>query len=229
MYTALIKPGGGNLGIRILLVDNHRIVREGIRTLLEKNADLRVVGEAGNGEEAIHLTRELLPDVILMDITMPDLNGVEATLAILKNSPAAKIIGLSVHCDKRFASEMFKAGAKGYLTKDCAFEELIKAIRTVIAGRIYLSAAIAENVIGSFVASHSDSDALITPRLSARERIVLQLISEGKSTKEIAGELNLSIKTIETYRLKLMNKLGITNLAGLVKYAIREGLTSVEK
>ncbi|MGO9377142.1 MAG: response regulator [Dissulfurispiraceae bacterium] len=217
------------MGIRILLADDHRIVREGIRTLLEKQADLQVVGEACTGRETIELTRELLPDIILLDITMPELNGIEATRHILEENPAVKVIGLSVHCDKRFALDMFMVGASGYLTKDCAFEELTKAIRAVMAGRVYVSAAITENVMGSFVTSHADDDSLKLPRLSAKERLVLQLISEGKSTKDVAHELDLSIKTIETYRLKIMNKLGITNVAGLVKYAIREGLTSVEK
>jgi DNA-binding NarL/FixJ family response regulator len=184
--------------MRIIAVDNHRIVREGIKTLLEKQADIQVVGEARNGEETIALTRELSPDVVLMDITMPDLNGMEATRQILNAAnPAVKVIGLSVHGDKRFASEMFMAGACGYLTKDCAFEELTQAIITVMAGQIYLSAAIAENVIGAFIASSSYRDDLRIPRLSAKEPLVLQYISEGKFTKDIAGELNSSIKTVE--------------------------------
>jgi two-component system, NarL family, response regulator NreC len=164
-----------------------------------------------------------------MDVTMPELDGIEATRQILEAAPGVKIIGLSVHCDKRFASEMFMVGASGYLTKDCTFEELIEAIRTVIAGQIYLSAAITENVMGAFVASSSHSEDFKVPRLSAKERLVLQLISEGKSTKDIAGELNLSIKTVETYRSQIINKLVISNVTGLVKYAIREGLTSADK
>jgi DNA-binding NarL/FixJ family response regulator len=187
------------------------------------------VGEANNGWESIKLTRELSPDVAILDVTMPDLNGVEATRQLLNENPKIKVIGLSVHADKGIASEMFMAGASGYLTKECAFEELVQAIRSVMAGQKYLSDAITESVIGEFLESHSYSDGLKVPRLSARERLVLQFISEGKSTKDIAGELNLSIKTVETHRLKIMNKLGITNVAGLVKYAIREGLTSLEK
>jgi DNA-binding NarL/FixJ family response regulator len=217
------------LGIRILLADNHRIVREGIRTLLEKYADLQVVGEANNGWEAIQLTRELSPDIAILDVTMRDLNGVEATRQILKARPKIKVIGLSVHSDMGIVTEMFVAGASGYLTKECAFEELVKAIRRVMAGQIYLSTEIADSVIRNFVGAYSYGDDLKVPRLSAKERMVLQFISEGKSTKDIAGELNLSIKTVETHRLKVMNKLGITNVAGLVKYAIREGITSVEK
>ena len=188
-----------------------------------------MVGEANNGWESIKSTRELSPDVAILDVTMPDLNGVEATRQILSENPKVKVIGLSVHSDKGIASEMFMAGASGYLTKECAFEELVKAIRSVMAGQIYLSAEIADSVIRDFVGVNSYTDDLKFPRLSAKERMVLQFISEGKSTKDIAGELNLSIKTVETYRLKIMNKLGITNVAGLVKYAIREGLTSVEK
>ena len=188
-----------------------------------------MVGEASNGWESIELSRKLLPDVILLDITMPDLNGIEATRHILNENPHMKIIGLSVHPDNGIASEMFKAGASGYLTKDCAFEELTKAIRNVIAGQKYLCSVIKERVAAAFISAQSYRTGLTGPKLTPKERLVLQLIAEGKSTKDIAGELNLSIKTIETFRLKIMNKLGITNIAGLVKYAIREGLTSLEK
>jgi len=217
------------LSIRILLADDHRIVREGIRTLLEKHSDLQVVAEAGHGWEAIKLARELLPDVAILDVTMPELNGMEATRQILDENPAIKVIGLSVHIDKGIASEMFKAGASGYLTKECALEELVKAIRRVMTGQKYLSEAIAESVVGDFVELHSYSDGIKAPKLTVKERLILQFIAEGKSTKEIAGDLDLSIKTVETHRLRIMNKLGITNVAGLVKYAIREGLTPLEK
>ena len=217
------------MSIRILLADDHRIVREGIRTLLEKHSDLQVVAEAGHGWEAIKLARELLPDVAILDVTMPELNGMEATRQILDENPAIKVIGLSVHIDKGIASEMFKAGASGYLTKECALEELVKAIRRVMTGQKYLSEAIAESVVGDFVELHSYSDGIKAPKLTVKERLILQFIAEGKSTKEIAGDLDLSIKTVETHRLRIMNKLGITNVAGLVKYAIREGLTPLEK
>lgn len=215
--------------MRILLADDHRLVREGIRTLLEKHADLQVVGEACNGWESIKLAHELSPDLAILDVTMPDLNGIEATRQILNENPSIKVIGLSVHCDKGIASEMFIAGASGYLTKECALEELVEAIRLVMAGKKYLSETIAESVVGDFVQPNSYGDGIKTPKLTAKERLVLQFIAEGKSTKDIAGELDLSIKTVETHRLRIMNKLGITNVAGLVKYAIREGLTSIEK
>jgi len=217
------------LSIRILLADDHRIVREGIRTLLEKHSDLQVVAEAGHGWEAIKLARELLPDVAILDVTMPELNGMEAARQILDENPAIKVIGLSVHIDRGIASEMFKAGASGYLTKECALEELVKAIKRVMTGQKYLSEAIAESVVGDFVELHSYSDGTKGPKLTVKERLILQFIAEGKSTKEIAGDLDLSIKTVETHRLRIMNKLGITNVAGLVKYAIREGLTPLEK
>lgn len=213
--------------IRVLLADDHKIVRDGLRTLLEKHADIVVLGEAEDGREALQLTKKLSPDVVVMDIAMPDLNGIEATRQILSEYPGIRVVALSMHSDKRFVSEMLKAGASAYLLKDCAFEELITAIRTVIKGKIYLSPGIAGVVIEDYVSTDRKSESSVFSLLSDREREVLQLMAEGKSTKEVAAQLNVSIKTVETHRTNIMTKLDIHSIAELTKYAIREGLTSL--
>ncbi len=210
------------------MADDHRIVREGIRTLLERHPDLKVVGEVSNGIEAIEFARDLSPDVVVLDITMPEMNGSEATRQLIDENPNLKIIALSVHSDKDMVTEMLRAGASGYLTKECAFEELVQAIQQVVAGQKYLSMDIKERVAEDFISDYSRHDGNQRSLLAPKERLILQLIAEGNSTKEIAGQLELSIKTVETHRLRMMNKLGITNIAGLVKYAIREGLTTLD-
>jgi DNA-binding NarL/FixJ family response regulator len=216
------------MSIRILLVDDHRIIREGLRSLLENQPGMEVVGEAENGSNAIKLARELLPDAIIMDIAMADLNGVEATRQIVAVAPSVKVIALSVHSDKRFVVAMLKAGASGYLLKDCAFKELAHVIRAVRANRTYLSPEIAEVMIKDYVGLFPDMKLSVFSLLSPRERQVLQLLAEGKTTKEIALSLNVSVKTIETYRQQLMHKLNLHSVAELTKYAIREGITSLE-
>lgn len=213
--------------IKVLLADDHKIVRDGLRTLLEKHADIAVLGEAEDGREALHLTRKLSPDIVVMDIAMPELNGIEATRQILSDHPGVKIVALSMHSDKRFVSEMLKAGASAYLLKDCAFEELITAIRTVMKGKIYLSPGIAGVVLEDYIRKDSKKDSSVFSVLSDREREVLQLMAEGKTTKEVAAHLNVSIKTVETHRTNIMTKLDIHSIAELTKYAIREGLTSL--
>ncbi len=213
--------------LKILLADDHKIVRDGLRTLLEKHDDIMVAGEAEDGREALQLSRKLQPDVVVMDIAMPDLNGIEATRQILSEYPGIKIVALSMHSDKRFVSEMLKAGASAYLLKDCAFEELITAIRTIMKGKIYLSPGIAGVVIENYIKRDSAGEASVFSLLSEREREVLQLMSEGKSTKEVAAHLHVSIKTIETHRTNIMTKLDIHSVAELTKYAIREGLTTL--
>ena len=213
--------------IKVLLADDHKIVRDGLRNLLEKHADIAVLGEAEDGREALHLTRKLSPDIVVMDIAMPELNGIEATRQILSEYSGVKIVALSMHSDKRFVSEMLKAGASAYLLKDCAFEELITAIRTIMKGKIYLSPGIAGVVLADYIRSDRKADQTAFSQLTDREREVLQLMAEGKTTKEVAAHLNLSIKTVETHRMNIMTKLDIHSIAELTKYAIREGLTSL--
>jgi DNA-binding NarL/FixJ family response regulator len=213
--------------MKVLLADDHKIVRDGLRNLLEKHADIMVAGEAEDGREALHLARKLSPDVVVMDIAMPDLNGIEATRQILAELPDIKVVALSMHSDKRFVAEMLKAGASAYLLKDCAFEELITAIRTIMKDKIYLSPGIAGVVIEDYIRKDSRAESSVFSLLSDREREVLQLMAEGKTTKEMAAHLHVSIKTVETHRTNIMTKLNIHSIAELTKYAIREGLTSL--
>ncbi len=214
--------------IRILLVDDHKILRDGICSLLKEYPDMEVIGEAADGRTALRLAEELSPDLIIMDISMPDLNGIDATRRINTDHPNMKVIALSMHYDKQFVSEIFKAGASGYLLKDSAFEELEHAIRIVMQNKTYINPQIASLVVESLVSQPTAvSNRKAFSLLTEREREVLQLISEGKSTKEIASDLNISAKTIESHRRQVMGKLNIRNIAELTKYAIREGLTSI--
>jgi DNA-binding NarL/FixJ family response regulator len=216
------------MGTRILLADDHRIVRDGLRALLEKEPDIEVAGEAENGRTIVDMVRKIEADMVIMDVGMPDLNGIDATRQIASIAPAVKVIALSMHSDKRFVSEMLRAGASAYLLKDCAFEELSSAVRVVLAGQVYLSPQVASPLIRDYVSRLSLEDSSAFTRLTPREREVLQLLGEGKSVKLIASQLNISVKTVETHRQQLMHKLDIGNLADLIKYAIREGLTSLE-
>lgn len=212
----------------ILIVDDHKIVREGLHTLLEKLPGFKVIGEACNGTEAVELVSELQPHCIIMDISMPIMNGLEASRQILQTFPHQRIIALSMHADRRFVIEALKIGIKGYLLKDSAFEELHAAIKTVMNNQIYLSSTITDLVVRELV-QHSPHSAIPSAFavLSPREREILQLFAEGQSTKEIASHLNLSVKTVETHRKQVMDKLNIHSIAELTKYAIREGLTSL--
>ena len=212
---------------RILLVDDHKILRDGICSLVKGYDDMEVVGEAADGRTAIRLVQELSPDVVIMDISMPDLNGIDATRKIIADYPNVKIIALSMHYDKQFVSEIFKAGASGYLIKDSAFDELEHAVRIVMDGKTYINPQIASLVVESLVNQTTPSSRKAFSLLTEREREVLQLISEGKSTKQIATDLHVSSKTVESHRRQVMGKLNIRNVAELTKYAIREGLTSV--
>jgi DNA-binding NarL/FixJ family response regulator len=189
---------------------------------------MEVVAEAENGRAAARLAAEMAPDVIIMDVTMPDLNGVEATKQILSKSPDIKIIALSMHSDTLFVTEMLKSGAAGYLLKDCAFEELTRAIRTVVDGKTYLSPSISGVVVEDYLHRLSKVDFSNSDVLTDREREVLQLMAEGNSTKQIALRLHISTKTVETHRRQIMGKLDIHTVAELTKYAIRKGLTSLE-
>jgi two-component system response regulator NreC len=214
------------MGIRILLADDHKIVRQGLRTLLEKEPDMAVVAEAENGRASVRLARELSPQVVIMDVGMPDLNGIEATRQLLAESPKIKVIALSMHSDRRFVVNMLKAGASGYLLKDSAFEELANAIRVVMANKTYLSPGVSDIVIKDYVQGPKPDNSAFSI-LTAREREVLQLMAEGKSTKQIADRLHVSVKTVETHRQQIMSKLDMHSVAELTKYAIREGLSSL--
>ena len=216
------------MSIRILLADDHKITRQGLRSLLEKQQDMEVVGEAEDGRTTVSLVRELSPSVVIMDVTMPDLNGVEATRQIVGQSPDVKIIALSMHSDTLFVTEMLRSGASGYLLKDCAFEELARAIHAVVAGKTYLSPSVSGVVVDDYLHRLSKADFSDSQVLTDREREVLQLLAEGKSTKQIALKLHISVKTVETHRRQIMNKLDIHTVAELTKYAIRKGLTSLE-
>ena len=217
------------MSIRILLADDHKITRQGLRSLLEKQPDMEVVAEAEEGRTAVRLVRELVPNVVIMDVSMPDLNGMEASRQIVGEFPNVKIIALSMHSDTLFVTEMLRSGASGYLLKDCAFEELAQAIRTVMDDKTYLSPSISGLVVDDYLHRLSKADFSDSQVLSDREREVLQLMTEGNSTKQIALKLHISTKTVETHRRQIMNKLDIHTVAELTKYAIRKGLTSLDK
>jgi DNA-binding NarL/FixJ family response regulator len=213
------------MSIKVLIADDHQIMREGLRSMLEKEHDIVVLGEAKDGRMTERLARELLPDVIIMDLAMPDLNGIEATRQIVAEFPKVKVIALSMHNDRRFVLNMFKAGAKGYMVKDCAFQDLSHAIRMVMDNQTYMGNEIADIVLKGYLASASFEKSSVFDLLSPREREVLQLLAEGKTSSQIAESLHVSVKTIETHRAQLMTKLEIKSIAELTKYAIREGLT----
>lgn len=217
------------MSIRILLADDHRILREGLRSLLAQQTDITVVGEASDGETAVALARELRPDIVIMDVVMPGLGGVEATRQIRTDLRDTKVIALSMHSDRRFVSEMLRAGALGYLVKDSAFEELNQAVRSVMQGRPYLSAAITGSLVEDFVRQACMEERHSTPlhMLTSREQEVLRLLADGKRVKEVAHSLNISVKTVESHRQNIMDKLEIHSTIELARYALREGLTSI--
>lgn len=213
---------------KIILADDHKIIREGLRSLLDQQADMEVIAETQDGLSTVRLTQKLLPDVVIMDIGMPEMNGIEATRAIVSSAKSVKIIALSMHSDKRFVLEMLKAGASGYLLKDSAFEELVTAIHTVMASQRYLSPKVTDVVVEEYLGNLTRNESTVFTILTVREREVLQLLAEGKTTKLIAATLHVSVKTIETHRQQIMEKLNLRSIAELTKYAIREGLTSLE-
>jgi DNA-binding NarL/FixJ family response regulator len=214
--------------VKILIVDDHKIMREGLRALLERQPNMEVVGEASNGREAIALAHKLKPRVIVMDITMPGLNGIDATRRMAAELPDVKVVGLSMNSDRRYVLAMLGAGASGYLLKNAASEELTRAIETVIVNRKYVSPLVADAVVESAIREATPHGGAEGKALSGREREVLQLLAEGRTSKEIAEKLGVAVTTVETHRRQIMNKLSIHSIAELTKYAIREGLTSLD-
>jgi DNA-binding NarL/FixJ family response regulator len=215
------------VSITVFLADDHTIVRDGLRYLLEAQKDIRVVGEAADGRDAVRKVKMLQPDIVIMDILMAELNGIEATGQICRECPSTRVIMLSMQSSSESILRALKAGASGYLLKESAGRELVNAIHDVHTGRRYLSPKVSDQVIGAYLNKTEEiRDPLAT--LSRREREVLQLVVEGKTSAEIADTLFLSVKTIETYRSRLMQKLGIKDIPGLIKFAIQHGLTSLE-
>src|SRR5438067_9763287 len=213
------------MAIKILIADDHGVGAEGLKHLVEAQADMEVVACVGDGREAVQRSRDLQPDVVLMDLSMPELNGADATRAILQRDPRCRVIVLSMYSDREYVRRALKAGAAGYVVKRSAAREVVEAIRAVHAGQRYLSPRVADAVIEDYAA---DEKADLLERLSAREREVLQLLAEGRTGAEIAQRLSLSQKTVETYRARLVEKLGIRDVAGLVKFAIQRGLVSLD-
>ena len=206
--------------IRILLVDDHALVRHGFRMILAAQADMEIAGEAGNGREAVELAEKLKPDVVVMDVTMPELNGIEATRRLIELSPRTRVLALSMHKDNGYVREILRAGARGYLLKDSADADLIAAVRAVAKGEGYLSPGVSDAVLSDYRRHVTDPLDLLT----TREREVLQMIAEGKTNKEIATSLNLSVYTIEAHRGRVMEKLNLHSTGELVRFAVRSGL-----
>ena len=212
--------------MKILLVDDHRLFRDGLRPLLARQPDMEVVGEAGDGREALRLVADLAPDLVLMDVSMPGMDGLQATRAILAAHPTVRVVILTMHADRAFVAEALKAGAVGYLLKEAPFADLVLALRKVHAGRLQLTPSIAEMVVADYVLL-ARGEGIVASPLSDREREVLRHIAGGLSTKEIAFQLGVSVKTVETHRKQIMDKLDLRSVADLTKYAIREGLSSL--
>lgn len=214
--------------LRVLLVEDHTVVRCGIRALLERAKDVEVIGEAADGRQAIDMARKLKPQVVLMDVAMGELNGIDATRQITEADPDARVLMLSMHNNEQYIFEALKAGAKGYVLKSAAVKELMNGIREVAAGRNYLSPSLAPVVMDDYVrrakGTRTQTEA---DKLTSREREVLQLIAEGKSSSEIGGSLSISVRTVESHRHNIMDKLEIHSVAGLTRFAIRHGLSAL--
>jgi len=216
------------MSIRILVADNHGILRQGIASLIEKQDDMEVVGEADNGLRTVEIARELRPDMVLMDVTMPVLNGIEATRQIKEELPETKVLALSVHAKREFVLDMVRAGVSGYMVKECVLDDLVRAIKAVMDNQSYLSPQIASIVLEGITKDGIfDSANKFKEILTSKEKQVLQLLTEGHSAKQIAAQLGLSVKTIEANRRQIMEKTDVDNLADLTKYAIRQGLITV--
>jgi two-component system NarL family response regulator len=215
--------------IRILLVDDHRMMRDGLRSILDLEDDLDVVGEAGNGYEALEMARTLQPDVTVMDVGMKDLNGIEATRQIIAQNPRAKVVALSTHSSEPYVISMLEAGACGYVLKDAAVDEMRRAIRVVAEGHHFLSPEVAGSVVASRLRSPSQNGGSAPAVLAPRERQILQLLAEGHTSAEIARQLHIATTTVDSHRRNIMKKLDLHSVAELTKYAIREGLTPLER
>jgi two-component system, NarL family, response regulator NreC len=212
--------------MKVLIADDHKIVRQGLVLLLKSDPKIEKVFEANGGNEAVKMAAELKPDVRIMDLHMPDMNGADATRAILAKNPKIRVIALTTDSDKRFIKEVFKAGASGYLLKDCAVEELVQAIHSVMSGRTYLSSTVSNLIIEGYAADITANKQAVSTPLTARETEVLKLIAEGLSSKEIAAKLNMSTRTVETHRHAISEKLNLRSIAELTKYALKMGLIS---
>jgi DNA-binding NarL/FixJ family response regulator len=206
---------------RVLLAEDHTLVRAGIRSLLDSFNDIEVIAEAGNGREALKLVRNLEPDVVLMDISMPELNGMEATARITRQFPGVKVLMLSMHNDEEYVAQSLKAGARGYLVKEAATKELEAAISSLMRGEVYVSASVSMSAVNKLM---QESGGTALDSLTSRQREILQMVAEGYSTRDIAQRLSLSVKTIETHRTHLMDRLEIRDVPGLVRFAIKAGL-----
>jgi len=213
--------------IKVLIVDDHKIVREGICHVLEKHTEFEVVGAAENGRSALRMAQTLMPNVVIMDIAMPDMNGIEATHLILAENPDIKVIVLSMHSDLRYITEILKAGASGYVIKAGDSEDIIRSIKTVMSDKIYLSQAIHDSVIKDHIKQSEEKDGSVYSLLTKREIDLLCMLTEGNTTKQIAAALGISVKTVESHRSQIMKKLNLFSISELTKYAVREGLTTL--
>jgi DNA-binding NarL/FixJ family response regulator len=216
------------MSTRILIADDHQMLREGLRAILERDPEIEVIGEASDGRTAVAMARELRPDVVAMDVGMPDLNGVEATRQIKAENPLVKVIALSQHSDKRYVLRMLEAGAAGYVLKSGAYDELRRAVQAVREGSSYLSPRITGVVIDARLRPSLQPESASAPSLGPRELEIVQLLAEGQTSPQIARKLHISTRTVESHRHNIMKKLGVHSLAEITKYAIREGLTSIE-
>lgn len=216
------------MSTRVLLVDDHHLVRQGLRSLLEGQGGFEIVGEAGSGREAVRLALEAKPDVVVMDVTMPDLNGLEATRQIKARAPATKVLALSMHREEQSVLDMLEAGVSGYLLKTCIVDELVQAVRTVLANETYLSPEVATLVTQAYLRKSQGLKGPKVAALTPRQREVLQLLAEGLSTKQIALRLRRSVKTVEMHRQHTMDRLNLHSVADLTKYAIRKGIASLD-
>jgi DNA-binding NarL/FixJ family response regulator len=216
------------MSTKVMLVDDHLVLRNGLRMLLEKEEGLEIVSEADNGRDAVRLAKEFKPDIVIMDIAMPDMNGIDATRRIIAADPDVKTLVLSMHREKHLIFEMFDAGAMGYLLKECAFDEVLNAIRIVLRGEMYLSPKITGAILKDYTERMRGKIEAGHITLTSREREVLQLIAEGKNTKEIAYLLGVSVSTVETFRHLIMKKLKLKTVAELTRYAISEGISFID-
>ncbi len=213
------------MGLKIIVADDHVMFREGLSALLRGIPGTEIVAEANNGRETLRLCRELSPDLVIMDVSMPDLNGIEATRQIKAECPGVKVVAVSQHSSRRMVMAMLKAGALGYLLKECAFQELADAVAAVSANKAYLTPSISSVVLENIISPAGEASSP-TPGLTPREQEVLQLLAEGKRARHVASELNISLKTVHTHRRNIMQKLDVHSVAELTRFAIREGLTS---